>query len=68
MRRFRELKALSTGLGRPISQLALATLLCDKEIDTIPIIGGKTREQIEDSFAATSIELSSDQYNRIMKS
>ena len=67
MRRFRELKALSTGLGRPISQLALATLLCDKEIDTIPIIGGKTQEQIEDSFAATSIELSSDQYNKIMK-
>ena len=67
IRRFAELKALSIELDRPISQLALATLLYDKEIDTIPIIGGKTPEQIEDSFAATSVNMSIEQYNRIMK-
>jgi aryl-alcohol dehydrogenase-like predicted oxidoreductase len=47
--------------------VALSSILCDGELEIIPIIGGKTREQIEDSFAALDIKLSRGQFDRIFK-
>ena len=64
-RRFDVLCEISHELGRPIGQVALAALLCDRSLEIIPIIGGRTREQIEDSFAALDIELSREQFDRI---
>lgn len=65
LRRFEALREIARELGRPIVQVALAALLCDGELEIIPIIGGKTREQIEDSFAACDIKLSREQLDKI---
>ena len=65
LRRFEALRKVACELGRPIGQVALAALLCDRELEIIPIIGGKTREQIEDSFASCEIKLSDEQIGRI---
>lgn len=65
LRRFGVIKEIADELGRPIGQVALAALLCDPRLEIIPIIGGKTREQIEDSFAACEIKLSSEQIGKI---
>ena len=65
LRRFEALREIARELGRPIGQVALAALLCDGELEIIPIIGGKTREQIEDSFAACDIKLSREQLDKI---
>ncbi len=65
LRRFGVLGEISNELGRPIGQVALAALLCDSELEIIPIIGGKTPCQIEDSFMALDIKLSDEQISRI---
>ena len=65
--RYEVLSKLSRELGRPINQVALATLLCDCELEIIPIIGGKTEEQIKDSFSAMEIMLSQEQIEKIIK-
>ena len=65
LRRFNVLRDVANELGRSISQVALAALLCDRELEIIPIIGGRTREQIEDSFAACDIRLSREQFDSI---
>lgn len=67
LRRFDVLREVANELGRPISQVALAALLCDRELEIIPIIGGRTREQIEDSFAACDIRLSREQFDKIFR-
>ena len=67
LRRFDVLREVANELGRPISQVALAALLCDRELEIIPIIGGRTREQIEDSFAACDIRLSREQLGKIFR-
>ena len=67
LNRYEVLSKLSRELGRPINQVALAALLCDCELEIIPIIGGKTEEQIKDSFAALDIKLSREQFEKIIK-
>lgn len=67
LRRFFAMKEVARELCMPISQVALAVLLCDSELEIMPIIGGKTCEQIEDSFAALDIKLSREQFEKIMK-
>lgn len=67
LRRYEVMREISLELGRPIGQVALATLLCDPRLEIIPIIGGKTREQIEDSFASLDIKLSREQIEKIIK-
>ena len=67
LRRFEVLREMARELGRPIGQVALAALLCDSELEIIPIIGGRTREQIDDSFAACEIALSQKQLDKIFE-
>ncbi len=67
LRRFDVMREIASEIGRPIGQVALASLLCDQELEIIPIIGGRTPEQIEDSFAALDIKLSWEQFEKIMK-
>lgn len=67
LRRFYVMSEISRVLGRPINQVALAALLCDPRLEIIPIIGGRKREQIEDSFAALDIKLSREQFDRIFR-
>ena len=67
LRRYDVMRDIASELGRPIGQVALAALLCDPGLDIIPIIGGRTPEQIEDSFAALDIKLSREQFEKIMK-
>ena len=66
LRRYEVMREISLELGRPIGQVVLATLLCDPRLEIIPIIGGKTREQIEDSFAALDIKLQGEQIEKII--
>ena len=65
LRRFEVMRGIAKELDRPIGQVALAALLNDPELEIIPIIGGKTPEQIKDSFAACEIKLSSEQIGKI---
>ncbi len=67
LRRYDVMSEIACELGVPIGQVALAWLLCDRELEIIPIIGGKTRAQIEDSFAALDIKLSREQFEKIIK-
>ena len=67
LRRFEALREVACEVGRPIGQVALSALLCDGGLGIIPIIGGRTREQIEDSFAACDIKLSREQFDSIFK-
>ncbi|MBP3377009.1 MAG: aldo/keto reductase [Clostridia bacterium] len=67
LRRYREIKNLSLILERPVSQIALAMLMRDPRLEIIPIIGGKTTEQIADSMAALEIKLTELQYETVMK-
>lgn len=67
VRRYEVLSELSCELGRPINQVALAALLCDGELEIMPIIGGKTEEQIRDSFAALDVKISREQFEEIIK-
>ncbi len=67
LRRYDVMRSLARELGVPIGQVALAWLLCDRELEIIPIIGGRTPEQIEDSFAALDIKLSREQFEKIIK-
>ena len=67
LRRYDVMRDIANESGRPIGQVALAALLCDPGLDIIPIIGGRTPEQIEDSFAALDTKLSREQFEKIMK-
>ena len=67
LRRYEVMSEFARGLERPIGQVALAALLCDCELEIIPIIGGKTEEQIKDSFSAMEIMLSQEQIEKIIK-
>ena len=67
LRRYMEIKSLSQQLDRPVNQVALALLLCDTELDIIPIIGAKTQSQLIDSLAATDIILTPSQIAKVMK-
>ncbi len=67
LRRYDVMRDISNEIGLPIGQVALAALLCDPSLEIIPIIGGRTPEQIEDSFAALDINLSQEQFEEIMK-
>ena len=67
IRRYREIKKLSLILDRPVSQIALAALIRDPHLEIIPIIGGRTPEQISDSMASLEINLTTQQYEIIMK-
>ena len=50
-----------------ISVKALAAILCDPELEIIPIIGGKTPGQIADSMKSLEIKLTKNQISQIMK-
>ena len=65
LRRFDVLYEIACELSRPIGQVALAAILCDSELEIIPIIGGKSQEQIKDSFRALDIKLSNEQIDKI---
>lgn len=67
LRRYAEIKNLASDLHRPISQVALASIICDPELEIIPIIGGRTPDQITDSFKALEIQLSEEQFCKILK-
>lgn len=67
LRRYDEIRKLSLELDRPVSQIALAAILCDTELEIIPIIGGKTPEQIADSMKSLEIKLTKNQFSQIMK-
>lgn len=67
LRRAKEISVLAESLGATETQVALALLLCDPDVSVIPIIGGRTSEQIMDSMAAIAVQLTHEQYNTIMK-
>ncbi len=67
LRRYKELKKLSNELNCPISQVALASIICDPELEIIPIIGGRTPEQITDSMRSLEIDLTSEQIDTVMR-
>ena len=67
LRRYTEIKNLAIDLNCQISQVALASIICDPELEIIPIIGGRSPEQIADSFKSLEIQLSEEQFCKILK-
>ncbi|MEH1807069.1 aldo/keto reductase [Nostoc sp.] len=57
-------KAIAAEKGATPSQLALAWLLAQGE-DIIPIPGTKQRKYLEENVAATEVQLTTDDLNRI---
>lgn len=67
LRRFDAICTVAKEVEVPVSRVALACVLCDSRLEMIPIIGSRTREQLEDSFAAIDISLTKEQFDKIMK-
>ncbi|MEM8916471.1 MAG: aldo/keto reductase [Pseudomonadota bacterium] len=63
-RRFEVMRDLAAQHGRPISQIALS-FLTSQTVRTVPIVGGRTPEQIKDSMAAADLHLSAEEVGRI---
>jgi len=58
------LEQLAGGLGASVSQLALAWVLSRGE-DIVPLIGARTREQVQDALGALKLELGPDQVSAL---
>jgi aryl-alcohol dehydrogenase-like predicted oxidoreductase len=58
------MKELGDARGVSVAQIALSWLLHQKHVTSV-IIGAKTEAQLTDNLAATSVELSSDDLNRL---
>ena len=59
-----ELKGFAAGKGIDVSQLAIAWVLAQPEVD-VAIVGARSRRNIERSLAAVDVELTADDLARI---
>lgn len=61
-----EIRAVDAELNATPAQVALRWVMEQPEFTCIPIIGARTPEQLSENVGATDIQLSDDQFNRIV--
>lgn len=61
-----EIRAISDEIDATPAQVALRWVLDWDDFTTIPLVGARTPEQLEENVGAAEISLSSDQWQRIM--
>ena len=61
-----EIRAVADELDATPAQVALRWLIQQREFTCTPIVGARTTDQLEENVGAAEIELSDDQYDRIV--
>lgn len=60
-----EVKSVATELGATPAQVAVRWSMMIDGVASVPIIGGRKLEQLDENLGALEIELSAEQYERI---
>ena len=61
-----EIRAIADEIDATPAQVALRWLIEHDEFTCVPIVGARTTDQLDENLGATEIELSDDQFDRIL--
>lgn len=63
---YERLKKISDGYNISVGQCAIAALLCNKDFQTIPVVGCKNGQQVKDTLAGADVKLTTEDMRYIL--